>query len=143
MSSVRPRSQVNLDEFEVDPAKRKSIYDYHINDRDIVWWRYLQMGPCQSKNYAFSTRVITCSNRRFNSQWFKENSNWLEYSVLEDATYCSCCYLFKDESSGLKAGGDSFVTEGFNNWKKNLERLRAHVWKHNSSHARHVQAWEI
>ncbi|XP_019194749.1 PREDICTED: zinc finger MYM-type protein 1-like [Ipomoea nil] len=98
------------------------------------------MGPCQPKNHVFPTRVITGANRRFNPKWFEDHSNWLEYSVSEDATYCLCCYLFKDESSGQQAGGESFVTEGFNNWKKGPERLRAHVGNHNSVHARNVQA---
>ncbi|XP_019184507.1 PREDICTED: uncharacterized protein LOC109179475 [Ipomoea nil] len=40
----RPCIGVNIDELEVDPAKRKSIYEYHINDRDIVRQRYLQIG---------------------------------------------------------------------------------------------------
>ncbi|XP_019186579.1 PREDICTED: uncharacterized protein LOC109181283 [Ipomoea nil] len=139
VSSARPRIEVDIDELEVDPGKRKNIYEYHINDRDIVQRRYLQMGPCQPKNHVFPSRVITGVNRRFNPKWFEDHSNWLEYSVSEDAAYCLCCYLFKDESSGQQAGGESLVTEGFNNWKKGSEKLRGHVGNHNSVHARNVQ----
>ena len=35
-------------------------------------------------------------NRRFNSSWFADHLNWLEYSIDKDATFCLCCYLFKE-----------------------------------------------
>ena len=37
----------------------------------------------------------------------------------------ACCYLFKPDI-GEQAGGDSFVDEGFSNWKKK-ERFNNHV----------------
>ena len=39
------------------------------------------------------------------------------YSIAKDAAFCLCCYLFKLDI-GEQAGGDSFVSEGFSNWKK-------------------------
>jgi hypothetical protein len=53
---------------------------------------------------------------RFNPVWFKEYK-WLEYSIEKDAAYCLNCYLFKP-CFGNQVRGDSFVTEGFSNWKK-------------------------
>jgi hypothetical protein len=41
----------------------------------------------------------------------------LEYSILKDAAYCLFCYLFRPDTRN-QAGGDSFVIEGFKNWKK-------------------------
>jgi hypothetical protein len=32
--------------------------------------------------------------RRFNPKWFNEFGNWLEYSIVKDAAFCLCCYLF-------------------------------------------------
>jgi putative heme iron utilization protein len=56
----------------------------------------------------------------------------LEYSILIDAAYCLYCYLFKPDI-GKQAGGDSFVTKGFSNWKKK-EKIEGHVGAHNCAH---------
>jgi hypothetical protein len=69
--------------------------------------------------------------RRFNPAWFKEYK-WLEYNILKDAAYCLYCYLFKSDI-GKQAGGDSFVTEGFSNWKKK-KKIEGHVGAHNTAH---------
>ncbi|XP_059455244.1 uncharacterized protein LOC132185494 [Corylus avellana] len=69
--------------------------------------------------------------RRFNPTWFKEYK-WLEYSKEKDAVYYLYCYLFKLDI-GNKAGGETFVTEGFSNWKKK-EKFKGHVGAHNSAH---------
>ncbi|XP_058187974.1 uncharacterized protein LOC131304658 [Rhododendron vialii] len=74
--------------------------------------------------------------RRFIPAWFKKFPDWLEYSITKDATFCLYCYLFKPDI-GDQAGGESFVGNGFSNWKKK-RRLRTHVGGHNSAH---TQAW--
>jgi len=56
----------------------------------------------------------------------------LEYSILKDAAYCLFCYLFRLDTEN-QVGGDSFVTEGFKNWKKK-DKLQSHVGAHNSAH---------
>ena len=56
----------------------------------------------------------------------------MEYSVAKDATFCLCCCLFKP-NIGDQAGGDSFVGEGFSNWKKK-EKIQIHVGGLNSAH---------
>uniref|UniRef100_A0A2N9H6F6 TTF-type domain-containing protein n=1 Tax=Fagus sylvatica TaxID=28930 RepID=A0A2N9H6F6_FAGSY len=70
-------------------------------------------------------------NRRFNKGWFTQ-FDWLEYSIAKDAAFCLYCYLFKRDV-GEQAGGDTFVTEGFSNWKC-PEKLRIHEGGINSSH---------
>jgi hypothetical protein len=67
----------------------------------------------------------------FNPAWFKEYK-WLEYSIEKDVAYCLYCYLFKS-NFGNQVGGDSFVIEGFSNWKKK-EMIEVHVEAHNSAH---------
>ena len=39
---------------------------------------------------------------------------------MKDAAYCLYCYLFQPDI-GQQGGGDSFVIEGFRNWKKKEE----------------------
>jgi hypothetical protein len=48
--------------------------------------------------------------------------------MAKDAAFCLYCYLFKS-----KGGVDSFVGDGFSNWKKK-ERFHLHIGKSNSSH---------
>ena len=105
------REESNVDEFSIDPAKRKSISDFHVNDREKVRRFYLQKGPCQP-NIIFPWRLFGTKKRRFVLNWYKEHPSWLEYSVPEDSLYCLCCYLFKPERGG-QSGGDVFVTQGF------------------------------
>jgi hypothetical protein len=68
--------------------------------------------------------------RHFNPTWFTEYANWLEYNILEDVACCLYCYLFKPNTEH-QAGGNSFVTEGFKNWKKKKKKLHNHVGAHN------------
>ena len=56
--------------------------------------------------------------RRFNPSWFNEFPIWLEYSIAKDSTFYLYCYLFKLEIGEQIGGSDSFVGEGFSNWKK-------------------------
>jgi hypothetical protein len=73
--------------------------------------------PCQPFDHNFSQTQFGKTSHRFNKAWFKEHSDWLEYSILKDTAYCLYCYLFKPNTRN-QAGGDLFVTEGFKNWKK-------------------------
>jgi hypothetical protein len=88
--------------------------------------------PCQPFEHNFPQTQFGKTWRRFNPAWFKEYSDWLEYNILKDAAYCLFCYLFGPDT-GNQAGGDSFVTEGFKNWKKK-DKLQSHVRAHNSAH---------
>ena len=132
-------STQNLTEFDMsesnlpsDPGLRPRIMDYNPNIRDQVRRKYLLDGPTQPCNHNFPQTQSGQVVRRFNPSWFNEFSTWLEYSKQKDAAFCLYCYLFKAEI-GEQAGGDSFVGEGFSNWKKKC-RLRDHVGGVNSSH---------
>jgi hypothetical protein len=107
------------------------MFDYHPSDRNQIRRAFLQKGPCQPFNHDFLRKEFGKTMRRFNPAWFKEYK-WLEYSILKDAAYCLYCYLFKLDI-GKQVGGDSFVTEGFSNWKKK-EKIEGHVGAHNSAH---------
>lgn len=69
--------------------------------------------------------------RRFISSWFNDHSTWLEYSINKDVAFCLYCYLFKPDHGG-HSSGDSFIGEGFRNWK-NKERFDVHVGPHFST----------
>ncbi|XP_016471481.2 uncharacterized protein LOC107793607 [Nicotiana tabacum] len=76
--------------------------------------------------------------RHFNPEWFRTScSQWLEYSIKQDASFYFCCYLFKNEVGGYgKKVGDTFTTDGFRGWNKDLERLKSYVGDVNSVHNR-------
>src|SRR5262249_45750549 len=124
-SSNQYLSIINLENLVADPGQRPRIMSYHPNDRDQIRTTYLLRGPCQPHGHDFPLSVFGNQKRQFNSPWFSEYPNWLEYSVRKDAAYCLCCYLFKQDIRS-QAGGDSFVGEGFSNWKKK-EKLQLHM----------------
>ncbi|KMZ73174.1 hypothetical protein ZOSMA_151G00050 [Zostera marina] len=110
---------------------------YNINEIDDIRRKYIQKGPCQPKQHLFPQTWFGKFSRRFNCSWFDTYSTWLEYSISDDSAFCLCCYLFKPYE-GDKAGGDTFVTVGFRNWKK-PDKLLEHVGLVDSSHNK---AWE-
>ena len=128
--------EINLDDLPADPELRIRILDYHPNIRGQVRRAYLQKGPCQAKKHNFPSKKFGELSRRFNPSWFTEYANWLEYSIAKDAAFFLCCYLFKP-NIGEQACGDSFVSEGFSDWKKK-ERFNIHVGGPLSAHN---QAW--
>ncbi|KAL4605598.1 hypothetical protein ACB092_09G041100 [Castanea dentata] len=101
-------------------------------DPDQIRRHYLQNKPCQPVDHDFPQSQFGKTKRQFNPVWFKDYPSWLEYSITKDAAYCLFCYLLRPDI-GDQGGGDSFVTEGFRNWKKK-EKLQNHVGDHNSAH---------
>ncbi|XP_042443890.1 uncharacterized protein LOC122028988 [Zingiber officinale] len=125
--------EFDFSQLRADPGLRIPICSYNANIRDQVRRIYLQKGPCQPSGYEFPKRKFRVSQfRRFNPSWFKEFGDWLEYSIEKDAAYCLYCYLFKT-TKGKQAGGETFVSEGFTNWK-GKDRLNIHVGQHDSEH---------
>ncbi|XP_050373155.1 uncharacterized protein LOC126790846 [Argentina anserina] len=131
-SSKRTELEEVLENLPSDPARRKRILDYDPNIRDQVRRSYLLKGPCQPRNHKFPQREINGTKRKFNSSWFDDHLEWLEYSIEKDALFCLCCYLFKPEH-GDQGGGDTFTAKGYNNWK-NKKGLKDHVGTTGSVH---------
>ena len=109
-----------------------NLADYHLNDWDQVHRAYAQRGARQPKEHIFLYKTYGAKDRRFNKGWFTQFPNWLEYSIAKDAAFCLCCYFFKRDI-GEQAGGTTFVSEGFSNWKC-PEKLKIHDGGINSSH---------
>ncbi|XP_075099506.1 uncharacterized protein LOC107822125 [Nicotiana tabacum] len=124
--------------YEPDPAKRKPISEYPPNLRDRIRRNYIQNGACQPRGFVFPKRDFGGIMRHFNPQWFKTScSQWLAYSIKQDAAFCLCCYLFRNEVGGYgKKVGDAFTTDGFRGWNKALERFNSHVGNVGSVHNR-------
>ena len=59
----------------------------------------------------------------------------MEHDKEKDVAYCLFCYLFKPDIRD-QAGGDTFTSVGFKNWKK-----KTSLTEHEKSDA-HYQAWK-
>jgi len=128
------RSRFDSSALQSDPAERKPISHYHLNEHDEVRRAYIQKGPCQPQNHSFPQRLMSGNYRHFNVSWFDMYSNWLEYSIKKDTAFCLCCYLFKNEHESLSHfGGETFTSKGFRSWNK-TERFNMHVGGSNSVH---------
>jgi len=91
------------------------------SDRDIHR-HYVKHGPVQPAE-GFVRNV---DGRCFRAEWYTRFP-WLEYSVSKQAAYCFYCRLFALPNASTVIGGQvdsAFVTAGFDNWKKALEKGR-------------------
>ena len=115
---------MDVADLPMDPGLRIKISNYHSNERDQIRRYYLQNKPYQLVDHDFPQSQFGKTKHRFNPLWFKEYPSWLEYSIRKDAAYCLYCYLFRPKTSDQ----DSFVTEGFKNWKKKRGEITESRW---------------
>ncbi|XP_061366649.1 uncharacterized protein LOC133309826 [Gastrolobium bilobum] len=110
--------KVDFASLERDHALRPPIWKYPINQQDEIRRAYLKLGPfqCKLQNYPFSgSERNQC---HFCSSWFDLFPSWLEYSPSKDAAFCLPCYLSSKPGGSGRVGLNTFVVEGFRNWKK-------------------------
>ena len=80
----------------------------------------------QSYNDSPSRRILTNyppndDNRSFQDQWYKDRP-WLEYSIKNDCVFCYYCRHLGNKTIATRKQNDSFVSSGFRNWKRVLEK---------------------
>ncbi|KAM3344704.1 hypothetical protein P3S68_024413 [Capsicum galapagoense] len=127
-------TDLDLGSLKVYSEERRPISDYDPRIRDEVRKYYIEKGSCQPILKPYPSSEIGDRIRQFASSWFKgSHSTWLKYSVEEDAAYCLCCYLFKNEFVH-EITGDFYASKDFRGWNKALERFCLHVSKVNSFH---------
>ena len=83
----------------------------------------------QSKNFTFPEKRFRKEtfNQYCQSQWF-EDHQWLHYDVGIDSLFCYICQN-SDDQSQLQTEPrkeTAFISTGFNNWKKALEKFKKH-----------------
>ncbi|KAF5777614.1 putative transcription factor and/or regulators TTF-type(Zn) family [Helianthus annuus] len=109
---------VDVNNLPSDPHDRKAIASYNVNQRDDVIRVYLLRGPCQPTGIKYPQSTFQCKElRKFKKEWYdrKEYKGWLEYSIKSERVFCLCCYLFRSEFGDHR---DTFLLNGYNNWKK-------------------------
>ncbi|KAH9698544.1 TTF-type domain-containing protein [Citrus sinensis] len=114
----KEKVSLNLHDLPRDPGLRTAISKLDSNIQD--------------EGHDFPTRLLGEKSRRFVRSWFDNYPDWLEYSIVKDATFCLYCYVFREEN-GSQGVGPCFIGEWFRNWKKK-EMLRQHIGGVNSAH---------
>ncbi|XP_076916479.1 uncharacterized protein LOC143576221 [Bidens hawaiensis] len=129
-SSSKTPELVELDDLPLDPADRKPISTYNVNQGDEIRRTYLLRGPCQPSSVAFPYRMIGNDSRHFPVTWCTNFKGWLEYSIKNDRVYFLHCYLFKDQVKNLQ---EAIISEGFNGWNRQ-DKVQRHQGEFNSLH---------
>ena len=63
------------------------------------------------------------SRRKYQRRWEKE-FNWLEYNADSEGAFCKHC---KTSGKALERIGGVWTTRPFKNWKKAIEKMKAHA----------------
>ena len=74
-----------------------------------------------SKNKRYHRSVST--KRKYSKSWEKDFS-WLYYDEDSEGAFCKICK--QSGISGLQRTGGVWVTKHFKNWKKAVEKMKAH-----------------
>ena len=87
----------------------------------------LEVFQVTDKTILRKTRKVQGHGRQFCSEWYQKYS-WLILCVKYLTACCSVCrYCYKRNLLTDKLGEATFVTEGFNNWKKAIEWFERHA----------------
>ena len=83
--------------------------------------------PCVSKPELSKKRskyhTTGTSSRKYQKRW-EEDFTWLEYDADFDGAFCKLC---KTYGKTLERTGGVWTTKPFTNWKKAVEKMRAHA----------------
>ena len=104
----------------------------------------VSLEPPQKKNNLSSTanyrakskyRAKSGRQRKYNKKWEKDLP-WLEYDENYQGAFCKICRK-RNQYSSQKTGG-AWITKPFKNWKKAVEKMRAHA--NSDAHIRYSEA---
>ncbi|KAJ1287937.1 hypothetical protein BS78_02G049200 [Paspalum vaginatum] len=125
-------TEFNPDHIISDSGLRIPIDQFGPNIRSEIRRAFMERGPTQPSSHVFPKGD---DKRCFQREWFKKY-DWLEYSLVNDKTYCFCCYLFRVGVDDDKFGYEAFTKFGFKQWKNAYLALPKHVGGPNSAHNR-------
>lgn len=89
-----------------------------------------------SSNYKFPATTNGKQERKFLYSWL-EKYKWLSYSEIENQAYCTFCVLMAPTEVGMRSSQKTgqLVQEGFQNWKKAIEKFESHSHLQYHKHA--------
>ena len=95
--------------------------------QDICKAANLIQTPNLPSNFNFPKKLYGKQYRSVQSTWFKEFP-WLHYDDKKDTLFCYVCsnqYL-KGNLATARSSDGAFITNGFSNWKKALQKFKEH-----------------
>lgn len=104
-------NEIDLNTIERDPGLRTQIYDYPVNQRDVVRRAYINLGPLQTTLSVYPKSGPESHKRSFQECWFNLYP-WLEYSKTLDAAFCFPCFLFNKPLGPGYYGQRAFTIDG-------------------------------
>ncbi|CAF1538177.1 unnamed protein product, partial [Didymodactylos carnosus] len=119
-SLMNSSQNVNVEKEQNVQPEEKRVGEVSADVIDIS--RSCQNPPTQPKLASYPRNN---ENRSFTAKWY-DGRPWLEYSIKTDTTYCYYCRHFgaPSSSSNKKPQTDAFVNNGFQNWKKALDKSK-------------------
>ena len=84
--------------------------------------------------------VFLRTSRKYSKKWEKDFS-WLEYDENYQGTFCKVCWSDTTRTQTSQGSGGVWVTKPFQNWKKAVEKMRAH--ERSDNHNRILEAKSI
>ena len=78
--------------------------------------------PPPKKKQSHKAKKST-AERKYCKSWEKE-FNWLQYDEDSDGVFCKIC---KESGKSFQRTGGIWVTKPFKNWKKAVEKMKAHA----------------
>ncbi len=101
-------------------------------------------GPCCSTpekafqpNDQQTLALLTVKKRNFQPQWYRQFP-WLTVCISSKKAYCLYCRYAVQQSLMVfsKMGEKAFTEDGFQNWRKALEKFRSHEGSHTHREAK-------
>ena len=83
--------------------------------------------PNQPDAALIPFQTVKGSNLQFQQKWF-EKYTWLHFDTASGRVLCHICATAKQDNllDLAKRANDSFLSKGFKNWKKGIEKFDAH-----------------
>ena len=83
--------------------------------------------PYQPDAALISLQTVKGRYLQFQQKWF-EKYIWLHFDTASDRVLCHICATAKQDNliDLAKRANDSFLSKGFKNWKKGIEKFDAH-----------------
>lgn len=99
--------------------------------------------PYQPHPKLIDTQVLSNRVLSFQERWYKDFP-WLHYDTVQKGVLCFYCKkIYQDKLTPFAVKSEpAFITSGFKNWKRAIEKFKAHENSHTHRHAVSVTAQE-
>ena len=132
LDSLSTVASENAEESESDHAEEKDdnrVDENAINENKNIAGNSAEttVMPNQPHKFEFPKKDYGRQTRSFQSSWFKDFP-WFHYDEISDSAFCYICISQNNKGNLTSARNkeQSFISTGYSNWKKALERFKEH-----------------